>query len=451
MNMKKSAICMLLVGLLLSTFLLIHPVVAEEPGYQNISVQQAEHMIEHMPNVVILDVRNQSEFALGRLFGAVWIPLHELEDRIDELTESQNDTIIVYCAAGGRSAQASQILVDNGFISVYNMLGGITEWVAAEYPIYTTFHAVTVDKLGDHRIKAEIEPLLRQIGCTSCSNQSQSCPDEAGEIIDIQSTIIDEGEDYIVILVTYEHDGELYEFTLTKNLLWSYRHSSPNAYKTANFTMTEMTNGNVSIQFFEMKYMVEHRDYNLTIATSLTPLDSETYNRSSTIINYVPAGKAEIISFETVEFNSPVTLSELYDALANVARKIGQGYMRDGARTDDAELRQLGHNYYEMARETSSFSRLAERQLQQYDRVIYNNTAILMDECSFDCWASGFVSCFGPLDSVMLGCLFGCAVASIACGPLWSACFAACGTVCTAGDIGIFGFCAGWALGDCCF
>lgn len=441
---------MIFVALLLSTFVLIQPALAcPQSNPQDISVQQAKRMINRQ-GVVVLDVRNESEYNLGHLYDAVWIPLYELESRIDELAASENDKMIVYCASGNRSAQACQILADNGFMKLYNMEGGITAWIEAGYPIDTTFHSVTVDPAHTHGPLIEIEPLLQQIGCTSCSNQSQSCPNEVGELIDIQSTIIAEEENYTVILVSFEHNGELFEITITKNLLWSYNQNSPSAYKTANFTMIELDNGNESIQFFELKYLVESEDYNLTISTSLTQLDSDTYNRSSTIINYVPAGKAEIISFESVGFNSSVTLSQLYDTLADVARKIGQGYLRDGARNNDADLLHLGSNYYEMARETSSFSRLVERQLRQYDYEICNNTAILMDECSFDCWTSAFVSCFGPLDAVMLGCLFGCAVASIACGPLWSACFAACGTVCTAGDIGIFSFCAGWALSDCC-
>lgn len=41
--------------------------------------------------------------------------------------------VIVYCSNGGRSATASQTLVDNGFSSVYNMLGGITAWKSAGY------------------------------------------------------------------------------------------------------------------------------------------------------------------------------------------------------------------------------------------------------------------------------------------------------------------------------
>ena len=64
----------MLISLLVSTFLLIQPAVAEEPEYQNVSVQEANQMISQNPSLVILDVRNESEYKMGYLFGAILIP-----------------------------------------------------------------------------------------------------------------------------------------------------------------------------------------------------------------------------------------------------------------------------------------------------------------------------------------------------------------------------------------
>ena len=94
--------------------------------YTDINVSEAKQTIETNPNLVILDVRTQEEHNEGHIENAVLIPVSELESRLDEL-DSEKDTL-VYCRSGGRSATASQILVDNGFSSVYNMLGGITAW-----------------------------------------------------------------------------------------------------------------------------------------------------------------------------------------------------------------------------------------------------------------------------------------------------------------------------------
>jgi hypothetical protein len=68
---RKTAIGIILIAILLSTFLLIKLVAAEETGYRDISVQQARRMVKHNSgNIAILDVRNQSEYDLGHLYDA---------------------------------------------------------------------------------------------------------------------------------------------------------------------------------------------------------------------------------------------------------------------------------------------------------------------------------------------------------------------------------------------
>jgi hypothetical protein len=75
------------------------------------------------------------------------------------------------------------------------------------------------------------------------------------------------------------------------------------------------------------------------------------------------SGWSKLVYIELVEFNSPVTLSQLYTSLDKVAKKIGQVYMRGGLKNNDATLVQLAQNYYKMAKETKNFSRLVKRQL----------------------------------------------------------------------------------------
>jgi parallel beta-helix repeat protein len=113
--------------------------------YTNIDVDTAYNMITNgsFPNLVVLDVRNQSEYDGGHIYGAVWIPVWELEARIGELAGHENHEIIVYCLAGSRSATASDILDSHNFTMVYNMEGGITAWQSAGYPVWiATVHNV---------------------------------------------------------------------------------------------------------------------------------------------------------------------------------------------------------------------------------------------------------------------------------------------------------------------
>ena len=107
--------------------------VAVSASYVNVSVSQAKEMIDSSSNLVILDVRTWGEYLSGHIMNATLIPVNELEGRLDELDSQRS--ILVYCASGGRSSTASQILVDNGFAEVYNMLGGISAWITAGYPI----------------------------------------------------------------------------------------------------------------------------------------------------------------------------------------------------------------------------------------------------------------------------------------------------------------------------
>ena len=78
----------------------------------------------------ILDVREVEEFdgPLGRIPGAQLIPLGALAERAGEL--SQDKPIVAVCRAGGRSAQATNILRKAGFCDVANLAGGMLRWRA---------------------------------------------------------------------------------------------------------------------------------------------------------------------------------------------------------------------------------------------------------------------------------------------------------------------------------
>lgn len=109
-------------------------------SYTDVTVDEAKQMIDSNPSLVILDVRNQSEYDAGHIRNAKLIPLYELTTRLSEL--NYNDTILVYCAAGGRSRLASELLVNNSFLYVYNMLGGINAWNILGYPVYVKYSSI---------------------------------------------------------------------------------------------------------------------------------------------------------------------------------------------------------------------------------------------------------------------------------------------------------------------
>lgn len=78
--------------------------------------------------VIVLDVRTPDEFSQGHIPGAQLMDYlsPDFSTRIASL--DKNKTYLVYCAAGSRSAKASDIMTRNGFKNIYNLKGGYNAW-----------------------------------------------------------------------------------------------------------------------------------------------------------------------------------------------------------------------------------------------------------------------------------------------------------------------------------
>lgn len=91
---------------------------------------QPQWLEENAERVQILDVREPVEFdgPLGHIAGAKLIPLGQLSERMGELNRDR--PVVAVCRAGGRSAQATNILQQAGFSQVANLAGGMLRWRA---------------------------------------------------------------------------------------------------------------------------------------------------------------------------------------------------------------------------------------------------------------------------------------------------------------------------------
>jgi rhodanese-related sulfurtransferase len=78
-------------------------------------------------DVHVLDVRTPEETAGGILPGAQLIPIQELEQRMAEVPRD-SARMLVYCAGGGRSAAACELLSTKGYSGLHNLAGGISSW-----------------------------------------------------------------------------------------------------------------------------------------------------------------------------------------------------------------------------------------------------------------------------------------------------------------------------------
>lgn len=74
----------------------------------------------------LLDVRQPGEYEAEHIPGAKLIPLPDLKDGRSQLDARK--PIVVYCASGGRSLAAAQLLSGLGFNEIYNLKGGIKAW-----------------------------------------------------------------------------------------------------------------------------------------------------------------------------------------------------------------------------------------------------------------------------------------------------------------------------------
>ncbi|MDK8643013.1 sulfurtransferase TusA family protein [Niallia taxi] len=100
---------------------------ANEKKHPNvISNEELEKKIEGNKNTVIIDVRENAEFAFNHIPNAISIPLGELENKLDDL--NKNDEIYIVCRTGNRSDLAAQKLTENGFNNVTNVEHGMIQW-----------------------------------------------------------------------------------------------------------------------------------------------------------------------------------------------------------------------------------------------------------------------------------------------------------------------------------
>jgi rhodanese-related sulfurtransferase len=86
-------------------------------------------------DVVVLDVREPSETAGGKIAKAVQIPVGAVAKRIGELDKHKQKTLLVYCKTGARSGVACKELNKQGFEKVFSLNGGIMAWQDAHLPI----------------------------------------------------------------------------------------------------------------------------------------------------------------------------------------------------------------------------------------------------------------------------------------------------------------------------
>jgi sulfur-carrier protein adenylyltransferase/sulfurtransferase len=123
-----------------------------------ISPRDAAERLASEPRPVLLDVRERDEWEQGHIPGAIHIPRGNLESRIDNAVSDRGTPLIVYCAAGNRSAYAAKTLTELGFGDVLSMSGGFTQWKqnGHEWKTPRTLSAQQMERYSRHTLIPEV-------------------------------------------------------------------------------------------------------------------------------------------------------------------------------------------------------------------------------------------------------------------------------------------------------
>jgi rhodanese-related sulfurtransferase len=99
-------------------------------GIKEIDAHQlAEWLKEDRGNIRVIDVREMHEIARGTVPQAKAMPLGTLPARTHEF--HPEETLVMVCRSGARSAQACMFLAQKGFAKVFNLRGGMMGWVGS--------------------------------------------------------------------------------------------------------------------------------------------------------------------------------------------------------------------------------------------------------------------------------------------------------------------------------
>jgi rhodanese-related sulfurtransferase len=102
---------------------------------QETTVDDVKSKLDRGDKFLLIDVREESEFAKDHLPGAISLGKGIIERDIEQRVPDVNAKMILYCGGGFRSALAADNLKKMGYTNVISMDGGIREWREKGYPL----------------------------------------------------------------------------------------------------------------------------------------------------------------------------------------------------------------------------------------------------------------------------------------------------------------------------
>jgi len=138
--MMKVISIILLISLLLSALTGCAEIGEESSAqiFEKITAEEAKRLVEEKkgdPNFIIIDLRTPKEYSEGHIPGAVNVNFYS-EDFREELEKFEKDNVyLIYCRSGHRSGLTVPLMKELGFKEVYELEGGILEWISRGYAL----------------------------------------------------------------------------------------------------------------------------------------------------------------------------------------------------------------------------------------------------------------------------------------------------------------------------
>jgi rhodanese-related sulfurtransferase len=99
------------------------------------NVDEVKSRLDRGEKVVLVDVREDNEFAKDHLPGAIHLGRGIIERDIEERFPDTKSELVLYCGGGFRSALAADNLQKMGYTNVISMDGGIRVWREKSFPL----------------------------------------------------------------------------------------------------------------------------------------------------------------------------------------------------------------------------------------------------------------------------------------------------------------------------
>jgi len=102
-----------------------------------LSIPSLKQRMDAGDDLLLLDVRTPEDYngEQGHIAGSILLPLEQLEQRLDEINDYYEKTVVCICRTDRKSAKAAQLLAEKGFADVHVAKMGMTDWLKNKYPV----------------------------------------------------------------------------------------------------------------------------------------------------------------------------------------------------------------------------------------------------------------------------------------------------------------------------